>query len=632
MNRLPMIPSTACGAGPLSILATVALAAAALSTTLAAQDATETPTKAGPHIVDGLAEPVAEFSKPADWIREQLWVQTDFDSDGDGRNDRMHVDVARPAQTDSEGLKVPVIYETSPYFAGIGSADTRFFWNPNHELGDTPKPRAEMPEVRFQPKVRRLNRQSQARLWVPRGFAMVESSSPGTGLSQGCPTIGGENEALAPKAVIDWLCGRAKGYTTIDGKEEIKADWCTGKVGMTGTSYKGTLPLAAATTGVEGLAAIMPIAPNTSYYHYYRSNGLVRHPGGYMGEDVDVLYDFINSGNPDRRDWCNENVRDDVLVKNADRESGDVSDWWKKRDYLLQMDKLKTPVLMAHAFNDWNVMPEHSVRIYAELKRKGVPCMAYFHQNGHGGPPPMDMQVRWFTRYLLDVENGVEDEPRSWIVRERDRQSEPTPYPEYPHPDAKPVQLFPQPGGGATGALAIAAVAGDDSVIESWVDDVSVAGAKLALAPSSPNRLLFATPELKAPLHLSGTARVSLRIAADRPAANLSVWLVSLPWTGSKRITDDVITRGWADPQNHGGEKGQALTPGEFVNVAFDLQPDDQIIQAGEKIGLMIFSSDRDFTLWPKPGTKLTIDLVGSSLSLPVVGGAAALQKAFAGD
>ena len=70
---------------------------------------------------------------------------------------------------------------------------------------------------------------------------------------------------------------------------------------MTGTSYNGTLPLAAATTGVEGLEAIIPVAPNTSYYHYYRSNGLVRHPGGWLGEDIDFLYDFINSGDPERR-------------------------------------------------------------------------------------------------------------------------------------------------------------------------------------------------------------------------------------------------------------------------------------------------------------------------------------------
>ena len=35
-----------------------------------------------------------------------------------------------------------------------------------------------------------------------------------TGLSDGCLTVGGAPEELAPKAVIDWLNGRAKGYTT----------------------------------------------------------------------------------------------------------------------------------------------------------------------------------------------------------------------------------------------------------------------------------------------------------------------------------------------------------------------------------------------------------------------------------
>jgi X-Pro dipeptidyl-peptidase len=57
--------------------------------------------------------------------------------------------------------------------------------------------------------------------------------------------------------------------------------------------------------------------------------------------------------------------------------------------------------------------------------------------------------------------------------------------------------------------------------------------------------------------------------------------------------------------------------------------PDDQIIPAGQQIGLMIFSSDKDFTLWPDPGTELTIDLESTSLTLPVVGGLQAVETAF---
>jgi hypothetical protein len=47
-----------------------------------------------------------------------------------------------------------------------------------------------------------------------------------------------------------------------------------------------------------------------------------------------------------------------------------------------------------------------------------VPHMFYFHQGGHGGAPPDVFLNYWFTRYLYDVENDVEDLPRSWVVRE----------------------------------------------------------------------------------------------------------------------------------------------------------------------------------------------------------------------
>jgi X-Pro dipeptidyl-peptidase len=600
------------------------LFACAVATAVQAQDGA----KAAPVFVDGQAQIVDAFKTPSSWLRERLWVQSDFDSDGDGKNDRLHVDVWRPQQTETEGLKVPVVYETSPYFAGTGGNEPGSFWNPRHELGGEPPMRNEMKAIAFQDaEARRMVAQSEVRTWVPRGFAVVHSDSPGTGLSQGCPTVGGENEALAPKAVIDWLCGRAKGYRTIDGNDEVVASWCTGKVGMIGTSYNGTLPIAAATTGVEGLAAIVPIAPNTSYYHYYRSHGLVRHPGGYMGEDVDVLYDFINSGNPERREYCNKVVRDQGIVPNLARHTGDWSDWWAARDYKNQLAKFTTPTLMAHAFNDWNVMPEHSVRIYAELKQKGVPCMAYFHQGGHGGPPPLAMINRWFTRFLYDVDNGVEKDPKGWIVREGERASNPTPYADYPNPEASPVTLRLGKGGNQRGVLASEAGGGGK---ETLVDDYQIDGASHAKASESKHRLLYVLPELQEPLHLSGTPQITVRLASSKPAVNLSVWLVSLPWTDRARIYENVITRGWADPQNRESLTAQKpLVPGEFVDVTFTLQPDDQIVPVGQQIGLMIFASDKDFTLWPEPGTELTVDLDGTKLTLPVVGGAAALAKAI---
>ena len=663
-----------------------------------------------PVFVNGQAQVVPAFNVSSEWIRHRLWVETEFDSDGDGKRDRVHVDVTRPAQTETEGLKVPVIYETSPYYAGTASTGAQYFWDVNHELGTLPPPRTSPPPIAFNPNRTSISN-SEVNTWVPRGFAVVHSESPGTGLSQGCPTVGAANESLAPKAVVDWLNGRAKGYTTPDGDVEVTAHWSTGKVGMTGTSYNGTLPLAAATTGVDGLEAIIPIAPNTSYYHYYRSNGLVRNPGGWVGEDIDFLFDYINSGDPARRQYCIDTVREGEMKVHQDRVTGDYNDFWRGRDYLHQLEQVKAATLMAHAFNDWNVVPEHSVRIATALKGK-VPLQQYYHQGGHGGAPPLGLRNRWFTRFLFGVQNGVEHDPKAWVTREAAAcpprtatvtgdQSDtatltvadagrlqvgmtltipqttasgtvtnttrailaipdattvvldsavatgagqrvadgavvsitcsaanPTPYEDFPNPAAKPVDFRPQPGGDATGGLTplTRPVAGTETL----VDDVSCQPGNFV--NGGPQRLLYATPELSAPLHLSGTPRITLRMAAGKPAANLSVWLVALPFTPNLTCTSGtintshVITRGWADPQNRGGISGGApLVPGEFVDVTFDLQPTDKVLQPGQRLALMVFSSDRLFTVRPQPGTELSFDLAASSLRLPVVGGRLAL-------
>jgi X-Pro dipeptidyl-peptidase len=587
--------------------------------------------QAGPIFVDGQAQIVPEFADPATWIRQQLWVETEFDTDGDGELDRMHVDVTRPAQTETEGLKVPVVYESSPYYAGTASTQSQYFWNVFHELGETPPPRTPPPAIPHRPD-RTFVSNSQVNTWVPRGFAVVHSDSPGTGLSEGCPTVGASNESLAPKAVIDWLNGRAAGYTSVDGDEEVAATgWSTGKVGMTGTSYNGTLPLAAATTGVEGLEAIIPIAPNTSYYHYYRSNGLVRNPGGFVGEDIDYLFDYISSGYPDTRQYCIDTVRVAEMNANQDRVTGDYNDFWAGRDYLNQLEDVHAATLMAHAFNDWNVVPEHSVRISEALKGQ-VPLQQYFHQGGHGGFGAFFLQNRWFTRYLYGVENGVENDAKAWIVREGASQANPTPYPDYPNPTAVPVTFNLSEGGDTAGGLTSLAKPGKGA--ETLVDAGNVAcnAGNLATVPSA-NRLLYTTPVLSAPLHLSGTSSVTVQLSSSKAAANLSVALVKLPWTSGSTCTSStrgsttsIVTRGWADPQNHSSlTGGEPLAAGQFYDVTYNLQPDDQVIPAGSQLGLMIYSTDAEFTLRPQPGTELTVDLSGTSIKLPVVGGPLAL-------
>jgi X-Pro dipeptidyl-peptidase len=581
-----------------------------------------------PIVKDGETQIIPEFKDGDLWIRHDLWVETEFDSDGDGKADRMHVDVTRPRQTDTQDIKLPVILHCSPYFGGTGSAKPPYLWDVRHELGATPPERQRFGAIERR-DTRPIISKSYVNDWVPHGYAVAHSSSPGTGFSQGCPTIGKDNETLAIKAVIDWLNGRAPGYSSPDGDEAVAAYWSTGKVGMSGVSHPGTFSLAAATTGVDGLEVVIPVAANTSPYHYYRSNGLIRHPGGFLGEDIDLMYDFVHS-NPDRCDYCDAEVRDREMAEGFDRLTGDYNAFWAERDYLHDLGPVKAAVLMAHGLNDWNVVPEHTNRIYQALKDQGATTQVYYHQGGHGGSPPKDMMNRWFARYLYGVQNDVEKGPRAWIVREDDDRSKPTPYEDYPNPKAKPVVFHLIAGAPEVGRLVT-----DSPTLQSAenvVVNFSFSGATLAQAEWTEHRLLYVTPELTEPLHLSGVPRITIKLASSKPAANLSVWLVSLPWSEGRntKITDNLITRGWADPQNYRSiTESEPLVPGRFYEMSFDLQPDDQVIAKGQQIGLMIFSSDKDFTLWPTPGTELTVDLDATTLTLPIVGGVEAFATAL---
>jgi X-Pro dipeptidyl-peptidase len=600
--------------------------------------------KLGPVVVDGMLMPVAEFADTTQIIRQSLWVETNYDTDRDGKLDRIHVQVTRPGAAEKAGLNVPVLMLSSPSIAPTnGNAPN---WDVQQELGAA-SPARNIPDYRPFSETTRLNPGPVQ--WVPRGIAAVAVENSGTALSTGCPTVGDGIENITPKFAIDWLNGRAKGYTTIDGNEEVTAtSWASGKVGMTGTSYEGTMPLAAAVTGVEGLEAIIPISPNTSQYRYYRSYGLVRSPGGYLGEDMQVLYDFIHTGRTRAR--CDSIWRDDIMNAN-DRKTGDFNQFWADRDQTPLVKNIKAAVLFAHGFNDWNVMPEHTIRMWEALKDRMPNAKLYMHQGGHGGGPPADIANKWWAHYLSGDDNGVEKLPRVMIVPSNAKPVTPAgggratpPQPvfvdDYPLPGSSPVTVYLNKGGNRVGALALSKSGKQGT--EGLKDDFRVTPAQMATAATSQNRLLYALPTFSDTVHLSGRPVVTLKLAADRPAVNLSVYLVTLPYD-STRIGSagqvGVVTRGWADPQNHkqlkgdadftSMEKGEPLKPGEFYTMTFPLQADDQVILPGQQLGLMIFSSDSGFTLHPAPGAGLTVDLDGTSLTLPIVGGAQKLKAAL---
>jgi predicted acyl esterase len=688
------------------------LAAAVAATAIAAGAAATPASGAVPTFRNGLAQAVFS-TNPADWYSGDVWVEATFDSDRDGKLDRIHADFTAPPEVLTDGLKVPVVFEASPYYAGF--APNYSNWGVDHELGMPPADRPLAPfwsADNTSPTISTIYEST----WVPRGFAVMHAESPGTGHSEGCPTSGETNETLAPKAVIDWLNGRARAFTSRTGNvEAMRPTWTTGKVGMLGTSYNGTLPIAAATTGVEGLEAIVPISAISDWYDYYRANGMVRAPhsssnptgnnNAFQGEDLDVLVDGVYSRLDEEaqgeRTICVPEI--ERIEARQDRVTGNRSGFWQERNYMKDVDNVRAASLVAHGNVDFNVMTKHAAQYYDALKRRGVPHMFYFHQGGHGGAPPDVLTNYWFTRYLYGVQNGVENLPRSWVVREAascpPRQTtvtgdqsntatltvaetspfrigftltvpqtnadgtitnttrlitdipdsthlvlaspvatapgqvvaggtvvflactsaNPTPYPEWPDPTMREVTFNLTPGGTARGGLTTGP---GGSGSETLVDDPAIAGITLANTASSTARLIYQTEPLAQPVRISGTPTVSLDAAFSKPRANLTAALVRYPSTGNGTI----LTRGWIDPANRNTDWADTpVRTGRSYRIGFDMQPKDTIVPAGNRLALMVLSSDRDFTIRPRAGTQVTLDLAGSSLTLPIVGGAGAL-------
>src|SRR5215475_286928 len=586
----------------------------------------------GPVFDDGQAQPVFD---PTDVVRESLWVQAPVDSDADGRDDEVYVEVVRPRATE-QGLQVPVVYTASPYFAGGNDVtnhdvDVERYMPPapGHSgsrrtaAGDERLAAAGVdPTATGGPGALPITSRYET-YFLARGYAMVYAESIGTGLSTGCPTIGDRAETVGAKSVVDWLNGRAPAHDV--GGQPVSAGWATGKVGMMGVSYNGTLPNAVATTGVPGLEAIVPISAISSWYDYYRTDGAVVAPGTFQGEDLDVLAEYVYTRAD--REICRPVI--DMLAREQDRVTGDYSPLWAARDYLLDVRGVRAAVLEAHGLNDWNVKTKQAAQWYEALKRQGTPHKIWWHQFGHRDPYLINRDDwlrtlnRWFTRYLYGVENGVEAEPRATVQRE---DLSWTTEAEWPAPGSAEATLWPRPGGTASGGLTPHGPPLGPDAAEGLTDDATVTAEALAAEPSSPHRLVYLSQPAAASLRFSGTVRVGLQMSFDRPAANVTALLVDRAPDGSQQT----ITRGWTDPQNrYALDRSSPIHPGQRYDIEVDMQPDDYILQPGHRLGLVLLSSDYDYTLRPQPGAGLTVYLPQTRLVLPAVGGRSAVLDAL---
>ncbi len=509
---------------------------------------------------------------------EVVYVETPLDTDNDGKLDLIYVNVSKPQSS----KKISTIFSISPYALGgtnvpMHKVDSKLLPQDEQFLSDLKM--FNFSSIKSQEKIENFQ--------VAPQYADVSAHSLGTGNSTGCPSVGDQTEAIAAKSVIDWLNGRANGFDKNGNK--VTADWANGNVGMTGTSYDGTLPIMVATTGVEGLKAIIPVAAISSWYDYYRANGLVVNPGGYIGEDADILGYFIV-----RRGAC-KNVIENI-TRTQGRENGDFTQFWRDRDYLPFVKNIKAATFIIHGQNDWNVKQKHASQLWEALE--GVaPRRMFLHKGGHSSTYNHGVPAKvnaWFAHFLDGEENGITSGPQvevelpdGSLMVQNDWPNESTSLKKFYLSNKKLTEEF----------IAKSTVNIIDQGQKLKMDTL------ISLSKESNGSAIFQGEILSSDVVLSGTSVMNLKFSVrNRKAANISIAIVEYSSTGKAKI----VTRGWADPQNYRDlVQGELLIPGSIYEMNFKLEPKQFKFSKGSRIGVVLTSTDYDYTLRPEKGTEL---------------------------
>lgn len=592
-----------------------------------------------------------------DVIREVVYVESRVDTDNDGLPDLVKVSIIRPRY---DG-QIPSVMTASPYHQGTNDkASDKALYKMEGVLEVKPPHTIELEE----PKLNLVESHGQAEVvseaeeklshinssytlndyFLPRGFANLYVSGVGTKDSQGLMTNGDYQQIEAYKNVIDWLNGRCRAFTDHTRKRQVKADWSNGKVATTGISYLGTMSNGLATTGVDGLEVIIAEAGISSWYNYYRENGLVTSPGGYPGEDFDSLAELTYSRNLQAGDYIrgNEAHQADLekVKEKLDRKTGDYNQFWHDRNYLLNAHKVQAEVVFTHGSQDWNVKPLHVYQMFHALPSH-INKHLFFHHGAHvymNNWQSIDFRESMnalLSMKLLGLDSSYQLPTVIW------------------QDNIAPQRWQGLDNFGKQDELHTFSLGNEEKVIQNQYDqkDFDRYGKtyqifNTELYQGKANQITIDLP-VSQDLHLNGRVALKLRVKSSTNKGLLSAQLLELgqkkylqpyPAVLSARTIDNgryhmlenlcelpfnpsaqrVITKGYLNLQNRTNLLTiEEIQPNEWMDFQLELQPTIYKLKEGDTLRLVLYTTDFEITIRDNTDYQLTVDLAQSSLILP---------------
>lgn len=430
-----------------------------------------------PIFENGLAQPVFPFTDgksgkdydaaSSDIVRYCVYVESDYDMDGDGKRDLVKACIQVPKSAVEGFYKAATLYEARPYCAGINAdgydhmkevQDKVYRKFDFADLYKKVAPRVPTGEISAMELALKTDpadwyyedqgckgsmvyeNLESFNYYLVRGFAVVVSAGFGALGSDGFNFVGSDFERDAFKAVVEWLHGDRIAYADREGTIQTKADWSNGNVAMTGRSYAGTMPFAVATTGVEGLKTIIPVAGIADWYSQQNMQGAQRY------WPKEMLNSFLAY-------YCSSRYNDTAL---SEQQLDDIAafhyelslqqlkcgfdydkEFWGMGNYRLNADKIKCSALIVQGLNDENVSAKQFDMMHKSFVQAGQTVKALLHQGPHITPTMPyatknygilvdgkfydDIVNEWISHYLYGVENSAEEMPNVLVQTNYDQ-------------------------------------------------------------------------------------------------------------------------------------------------------------------------------------------------------------------
>ena len=626
-------------------------------------------------IKDNKTQPIFDYKE---CVFEKVFVETPVDTDGDGKLDLIAVYIRRPKETLKNDVKVPAIYVANPYMMTCNE-DWYIPHNVDEDVAIIEQQNILKEDIEYSVDDKRVNQNITERItrgyaktspteeipldcisdWYSyfnsRGYASVFCGGLGTKGSQGFNNCGSIEEREAFKAVIDWLNGRCRAFTNKEDNIEIKATWCSGNVAMSGKSYLGTMAIAVATTGVEGLKTIIPEAAISNWYEYYRYNGLNAPAIEWQGDDLDILakYCFSRKLDEDFKDIEDKYLKwIDKIIEEEDRKSGNYNKFWDLRNYLNLVPNIKASTFIVHGLNDWNVKPNQCSALWKELEKYDKPRKMILHQGDHIYIHDLesgnfnDIMHMWLDYWLYGIENGVMDKIDNVLVQSNIDQNiwqasknwpcEESVLEKFDINSEKECVSF-------IDDLSSTVYDRKKDNLKEWLDE-------LVMTENS-HSIKYIGDTLNEDIRISGNVEVSFEASIDKPTAILSAmlvdygednrmlttqevvekegieWGLNTPKSDLKRFTHEetpskyrVITRGCMNAQNrHCNWNKEAIVKGQSYKYSFNMIPMDYTVKKGHKLGVIIYGIDAQVTQRPDTKTEIKINEKNLEIKIPFV-------------